>query len=168
MTGRTDRAQASLGSAARCPPDPVATHVEVTDDRLTVHLADERAVSVPLSWFPRLAHASPHELANWQLLGDGEAIEWPDLDEHIGVDGLLAGRKSGEGEASVRRWRAARVSGKPGIQYRRSSQRGTWHWFPSCPWFPAEQAAAEILFVRPATGEYCNTCRAKERSAAGV
>jgi len=91
--------------------DPAATHVEVTDERLTVHLADGRALSVPLSWFPRLVHGSAEERANWRLLGDGDAVEWPDLDEHVGIEGLLAGRGSGESEASFRRWLAARPRG---------------------------------------------------------
>ena len=88
--------------------DPVATHIEATDERLTVHLTDGRTIGVPLSWFPRLVHASDGERANWRLLGDGDAIEWPDLDEHVGVEGLLAGRGSGESAASLERWLAAR------------------------------------------------------------
>ena len=88
--------------------DPVATHVEVTEHRLTVHLEDGRVVSVPLSWFPRLQHGSPQERENWRLLGEGDGIEWQDLDEHIGVGGLLAGRKSGESTASFNRWLGAR------------------------------------------------------------
>lgn len=88
--------------------EPVATHVDVGGERLTVQLADGRAVSVPLSWVPRLAHGSPEERANWLLLGDGEAVEWPDLDEFVAVDGLLAGRKSGESAQSLRRWLSAR------------------------------------------------------------
>ena len=91
--------------------EPVATHVEVTGERLAVHLADERTITVPLSWFPRLMHGSVAERAHWRLLGDGEAIEWPDLDEHVGIGGLLAGRGSGESEASFRRWLDARRAG---------------------------------------------------------
>jgi hypothetical protein len=53
--------------------------------------------------------ATAAERNNWQLLGDGYAIEWPDLDEHIGVEGLLAGRRSGEGAASFQRWLATRA-----------------------------------------------------------
>ena len=57
-----------------------------------------------LSWYPRLAHATAAEREHWRLLGGGYAVEWPDLDEHIGVEGLLAGRRSGESRASLDRW----------------------------------------------------------------
>jgi hypothetical protein len=59
--------------------------------------------------YPRLLHGSEKERQNWKLLGDGYAIEWPDLDEHIGVEGLLAGRRSGESEASLSRWLSEHV-----------------------------------------------------------
>jgi uncharacterized protein DUF2442 len=88
--------------------DPVAVNVEVTADKLIVDLADGRRLVIPLSWFPRLLHGSEAERRNCQLLGDGYAIEWPDLDEHIGVDGLVAGRRSGESEDSFRQWLASR------------------------------------------------------------
>ncbi|RIK76743.1 DUF2442 domain-containing protein [candidate division KSB1 bacterium] len=65
-------------------------------------------IVVPLSWYPSLLNASPKERENWQLLGDGYAIEWPDLDEHIGIEGLLAGRRSGESQKSFQRWLASR------------------------------------------------------------
>ena len=74
--------------------EPVAVKVTVTDDDLTVDLADGRSIVVPLAWYPRLLDASKVERQNWQLLGEGYAIEWPDLDEHIGIEGLLAGRHS--------------------------------------------------------------------------
>ena len=72
--------------------DPLAVGLSITSETLTVNLADGRSLSVPLVWYPRLTHAMETERANWHLLGDGYAIEWPDLDEHIGVAGLLAGR----------------------------------------------------------------------------
>jgi hypothetical protein len=88
--------------------DPVASKVALTADRLIVDLTDGRSLSVPLSWYPRLLHATAAERQHWQLLGDGYAIEWPDLDEHIGMDGLLAGRQSVESAASLNRWLASR------------------------------------------------------------
>ena len=91
--------------------EPLAVDLHVTDRNLTVDLADGRSLSVPLAWYPRLAQATEAELANWHLLGGGYAIEWPDLDEHIGVEGLLAGRRSGESEASLKRWTASRRNG---------------------------------------------------------
>lgn len=88
--------------------EPSAIEVTVTDDDVTVNLVDGRRMHVPLSWYPRLFYASDAERQNWQLLGDGYAIEWPDLDEHIGVEGLLAGRRSGESSQSLKRWLASR------------------------------------------------------------
>jgi hypothetical protein len=82
--------------------------VDVTDEELIVTLTDGRRISVPLAWYPRLLFASPVERQNWQLLRDGYAIEWPDLDEHIGIEGLLAGRPSGESQRSLQRWLASR------------------------------------------------------------
>jgi uncharacterized protein DUF2442 len=88
--------------------EPAVKAVEVSESHLTVELADGRLLSAPLSWYPRLASATPRERSNWRLLGEGYAIEWPDLDEHIGTEGLLAGRRSGESEKSLERWLQAR------------------------------------------------------------
>ena len=88
--------------------DPVAVKVTIAEEQLVVDLADGRSLSVPLAWYPRLVQGSAAERKNWQILGDGYAIEWPDLDEHIGVEGLLAGRRSGESRESFERWLTAR------------------------------------------------------------
>lgn len=84
--------------------EPAVMEVEITTDDLIVDLADGRRLIVPLAWYPRLLFAQDAERQNWQLLGDGYAIEWPDLDEHIGIEGLLAGRHSGESQKSFDRW----------------------------------------------------------------
>jgi hypothetical protein len=84
--------------------EPIAVEVNVTDDDLTARLADGRRIVVPLAWYPRLLNATKAERNHWDLLGDGYAIEWPDLDEHIGIEGLLAGRMSGESPESLKRW----------------------------------------------------------------
>ena len=91
---------------------PEAEDVEVTDDTLTAELADGRSISVPLAWYPRLAHATPHERRSWRLIGGGEGVHWPDLDEDISVEGLLAGRPSGESQRSLKRWLEARTAGQ--------------------------------------------------------
>lgn len=83
---------------------PAATNVGVTDDTLTVDLSDGRTISVPLAWYPRLAHGTPEERGTWRLIGRGEGIHWPQLDEDISVEGLIAGRPSGESQASLARW----------------------------------------------------------------
>lgn len=73
-----------------------AQRVSVTADALVVDLVDGRTISVPLAWYPRLAHGSPVERAHWRFIGEGEGVHWPELDEDISVEGLLAGRRSGE------------------------------------------------------------------------
>jgi len=88
--------------------EPVAIGVSLSSQHLTLELADGRQMLVPLDWYPRLMSASKAERQNWRLLGDGYAIEWPDLDEHIGVEGLLAGNRSGESAQSFTRWLASR------------------------------------------------------------
>lgn len=81
-----------------------ARHVEVTEDTLAVDLADGRTISVPLGWYPRLAHATTKERRAWRLIGQGQGIHWPDLDEDVSVLNLLAGRISGESQQSFQRW----------------------------------------------------------------
>jgi len=81
-----------------------AQAVNVTDDALTVDLADGRTITVPLAWYPRLLQASPAERGNWRFVGDREGIHWPDLDEDISVEGLLAGKRSGETQSSLKSW----------------------------------------------------------------
>jgi hypothetical protein len=93
--------------------EPIAVEVAVTDENLVVYLADGRSLTIPLEWYPRLAYGSPEERQNWQLLGDGYTIEWPDLDEHIGIEGLLAGRRSGESKKSLERWLSGRSTKLP-------------------------------------------------------
>ncbi len=71
--------------------DPRAIDVSVTEDELTVELADGRRVTVPLAWYPRLLHATPAQRRKWKLLGDGQGIRWPGIDEDLSVEGLLRG-----------------------------------------------------------------------------
>ena len=70
---------------------PQAHKVKCTNEAIIVELLDGRTVSAPLVWFPRLSQANVEQLENWELLGDGEGIHWPDLDEDLSVAGLLAG-----------------------------------------------------------------------------
>ena len=74
--------------------DARAKEVALTEDELSVLLADGRRISVPLAWFPRLLRATPAQRANFELLGDGHGIHWPDLDEDLSVSGLLRGTSS--------------------------------------------------------------------------
>ena len=74
--------------------DPRAVGAAISDDELSVELADGRRLIVPLAWFPRLLHATPAQRANWRLLGDGQGLHWPDVDEDLSVAGLLRGAAS--------------------------------------------------------------------------
>ena len=91
----------------------LAENVSVTDDSLIVDLDDGRTISVPLAWFPRLLHGTAEERSNWRLIGKGEGIHWPDLDEDISVESVLFGRPSGESQRSFRRWLENRLKSQP-------------------------------------------------------
>jgi len=82
--------------------------VKIASDAFSVELDDGRTVTVPIGWYPRLAHASSRERQNWRLIGTGEGIHWPDLDEDVSVEGILLGRPSAESQASVKRWLSSR------------------------------------------------------------
>jgi hypothetical protein len=88
---------------------PEAVDVRVDEEALTVELSDARSISVPLAWYPRLLHGLPQERQNWRLIGRGEGIHWEDLDEDVSVEGLLAGRRSGESQKSLQRWLDSRA-----------------------------------------------------------
>jgi len=83
---------------------PRAVRVTVTDDTLSVDMEDGRTVSVPIGWYPRLAHGTPKERANFQISGAGFGLHWPDLDEDIGIEGLLLGKRSTESPESFEKW----------------------------------------------------------------
>ncbi len=80
------------------------TTLVVTEDALTVELSDGRTISAPLSWYPRLCHATADERKNWRLIGNGRGIHWPLLDEDISVKNLIFGKPSSESQASLKRW----------------------------------------------------------------
>ena len=82
--------------------------VEVTEDTLTFHLEDGRSVSAPIDWYPRLVYATSEERRNFRLIGRGEGVHWPDLDEDISAAGVLEGLPSREGPESFKRWLEAR------------------------------------------------------------
>lgn len=88
---------------------PPATNVQVNDASLSVDLSDGRTISIPVAWYPRLSHGTFDERNHWRLIGNGHGIHWPDLDEDISVENLLAGRPSGESQISFKRWLAQRA-----------------------------------------------------------
>jgi len=79
--------------------DPRAMDVIVTDDELTVQLVDGRRVSAPLVWYPRLLHASSEQRNDWELIGEGEGIHWPQIDEDLSVAGILRGTRAPQPKA---------------------------------------------------------------------
>lgn len=88
----------------------VAVHILVTEDQLVCQLADGRTIAVPILWYPRLLHGTIDERNQWQLIGGGRGVHWPTLDEDVSVENLLAGKPSGESQASFKKWLNARNS----------------------------------------------------------
>ena len=76
-------------------------NVAVTDDSLIVDLIDGRTVSAPLAWYPRLLHGQPEERNSRRLVGQGEGIHWPELDEDISAENILLGQPSGRSQRSL-------------------------------------------------------------------
>jgi hypothetical protein len=97
-----------MATSALVVEPAIARSVRVTGEHLVVELRDGRLVSVPVSWYPRLAEGTPSERKRWQLIGSGIGIHWPELDEDIEIEALLLGLASNESPASLRRWRASR------------------------------------------------------------
>ena len=83
---------------------PRIIKVIVTDDMLSVDMEDGRTLSVPIGWYPRLSHGTTAERANVQIAGAGFGLHWPDLDEDVGVEGLLLGKRSAESPESFEHW----------------------------------------------------------------
>lgn len=88
--------------------DVFAESVCFSDDALIVRLDDGRSLSIPMAWYPRLLDGSVQERNEYELIGDGQGIHWPKLDEDISVEGILAGRRSAESDSSLARWLESR------------------------------------------------------------
>ncbi|MHB8846307.1 MAG: DUF2442 domain-containing protein [Nitrospirota bacterium] len=65
--------------------------IQITEDTITAQLVDGRTISVPLAWSWRLSEATPKQRANYELIGDGQGVRWPDIDEDISAEGMLYG-----------------------------------------------------------------------------
>jgi len=85
-----------------------AVEIKVSEESLSVDLDDGRTITVPLNWYPRLVHGSQSERENFELIGKGKGIHWPDLDEDISVENLIFGKPSGESQKSFKRWLSSR------------------------------------------------------------
>ncbi len=88
--------------------ETVAVSVSISGDSLQVDLSDGRTISAPIAWYPRLTHASANELSNWRLIGRGQGIHWPEIDEDISTSDLLAGVPSSESQRSLKQWLEAK------------------------------------------------------------
>ena len=100
--------------------------VEVTDETITAHLVDGRVISVPLAWSWRLSEATPAQRANWQLIGEGDGVHWPDVDEDISADGMLSGVPTHRPKSAVRARRApANKALQPTSRARRKAKSKT-------------------------------------------
>ena len=93
---------------------PYAEDVTITQETLNVDLSDGRTISVPVAWFPRLLYSTQKERDNWRLIGRGHGIHWKEIDEDISVEGLLAGKPSGESQSSFKKW-LGRRSPRPSV-----------------------------------------------------
>lgn len=71
--------------------EPRIKQIEVTEDTITAHLIDSRMISVPLAWSWRLSDATPEQRGKWELIGDGQGVHWPEIDEDISANGMLYG-----------------------------------------------------------------------------
>ena len=113
---RTSRAEVRSLSAVR---------VRIVEDAVVIDLSDGRSVAAPLAWYPRLLHGTARERRRWRLIGGGEGVHWPDLDEDLSVEGLLAGRPSAESQASFKRWLEARPLANKRMQPTRVTSRAS-------------------------------------------
>ena len=71
--------------------EPRIEQVRVTEDEIIAQLVDGRVISVPFAWSWRLAEATPAQRANFRLIGSGQGVHWPDVDEDLSVEGMLSG-----------------------------------------------------------------------------
>lgn len=71
--------------------EPRIVAIEVTEDTITAQLADGRTISVPLTWSWRLSNATPEQRNNFEIIGIGDGVHWPDIDEDISARGMLYG-----------------------------------------------------------------------------
>lgn len=137
---------------------PLATDVETSEDELTVSLADGRRISIPLVWFPRLLNATVQERAEFRLIGGGEGIHWPRIDEDISVSGLLRGSRVRPAAS-----RGGPVQGQRLLvdEFRRREHADTWHWCSRCSTYPTEN-----YFVRNTvpSGNLCSECAVKSKA----
>ena len=111
-----------MSTAARAIGDPRIQRVRVTKDQIIADLVDGRIISVPLAWSWRLSDATPAQRANLRLIGTGQGVHWPDVDEDISVEGMLYGAPAHRPKARADIGNG-RATGRDGKQRRRVSAR---------------------------------------------
>ncbi|RMG03708.1 MAG: DUF2442 domain-containing protein [Nitrospirae bacterium] len=74
--------------------------IKVTEDLITAYLVDGRVISVPLVWSWRLSEATPEQRANFEIIGNGYSVHWPDIDEDISAEGMIYGIPSARPQRS--------------------------------------------------------------------
>src|SRR5438876_9212396 len=97
-----------MNSSAVEAREALATRVDVSEDTVSVELADGRTIAAPLAWYPRLANATAEERSDWRLIANGRGIHWSAIDEDISVANLLSGLPSAESQTSFKKWLAVR------------------------------------------------------------
>lgn len=80
--------------------EPRVQRVEITEDEIVAHLVDGRSISVPILWSWRLSEATPAQRQDFEILGDGQGVHWPAIDEDISVEGMLSGLPAHRGKGS--------------------------------------------------------------------
>ena len=69
--------------------EPRGMSIEVTDDEILAHLVDGRMISIPFVWSWRVSEATQEQRQHFEILGDGQGVHWPEVDEAISVEGML-------------------------------------------------------------------------------
>jgi hypothetical protein len=106
-------------SSSEVDSHALATDVKVSEDAISIELADGRSIAAPLAWYPRLLQGTTAERNAWRLIGGGRGIHRPALDEDISVANLIAGQRSTESQASLKKWLDARSEQSRSKQHRR-------------------------------------------------
>ena len=91
---------------------PTIKNIKVTEDEIIAYLVDGRTISVPLAWSWRLSEATPAQRSNYEIIGDGQGIHWPDVDEDISVEGMLCGTPARRPKQKVTYIRDTVIHGK--------------------------------------------------------
>jgi hypothetical protein len=89
---------------------PQVLTASVSESAIAVELEDGRSLAVPLAWYPRLMNATESERTTFRIIGRGDGLHWPELDEDVSVAGMLAGHHSMESPQSLERWLANRAA----------------------------------------------------------